>query len=63
MLAITGNRLNIAQLLIRNGFDPFVTIPAPRGWNLLYFAVATKELATVQFCLDLGLSPCKRVTV
>ena len=63
MLAISNSQLEAANLLLQNGFSPFTTLPLPRGWSLLFFAVASKNPATVQFCLDLGLSPCFRASV
>ena len=63
MLAVSNSQLEVATMLLQNGFSPFATLPLPRGWSLLFFAAASKNPATVQFCLNLGLSPCFRASV
>lgn len=62
MLAIANAQLPVASFLIQHGFDSTIT-HSSRGWNLLFFAIGTKKKEVVQFCLDLGLSPCFRTTV
>lgn len=62
MLAIANSQLSVASFLIEHGFDSTVTLSS-RGWNLLFFAIGTKKKEVVQYCLDLGLSPCFRAMV
>lgn len=60
-LAIQSSHLNVADFLIENGFDPFFKLPPPLSWNLLFFAIRTKDDNTVKYCLHLGISPLEGV--
>lgn len=56
-LAIQNSHLHVADFLIQNGFDPAVKLPPPHAWNLLFLAVASKNDKTVEYCMQLGISP------
>ena len=57
---ISGH-VEVVGLLVQHGFDIQFTTPPPSGWNLLYFAVSSKNLTAVQFCLEAGISPSRQV--
>lgn len=60
VLAINSSHLHVADYLIQDSnFDPAVKLPPPHGWNLLYFAVHTKNDSVVKYCLEKGVSPCE----
>lgn len=56
--AINSSHIHVADFLISNyGFDPSVKLPPPHEWNLLFFAVNTKNDTVVKYCLEKGVSP------
>ena len=57
VLAISNTHVHVAAYLITKGFSSQFKSPAPREWNLLFFAIATKNEPTVKFCLEQGISP------
>ena len=57
---ISGH-VEVVGFLVQHGFDIRFTTPPPSGWNLLYFAVSSKNITAVQFCLEAGISPSRQV--
>ena len=57
---ISGH-VEVVGFLVQHGFDMQFTTPPPSGWNLLYFAVSSKNITAVQFCLEAGISPSRQV--
>ena len=56
-LAIGSGNTEIAEFLVQQEFDMNFTLPPPQELNLLHFAVISKNLKGVEFCLENGISP------
>ena len=56
---MNSGHVDVASFLVQHGFDIHVTTPPPSGWSLLYFAVSSKNLTAVQYCLESGISPSR----
>lgn len=64
MLAINSSHLHVAEYLIEVcKFDPLYKLPPPSCWNLLFFAINTKNDSVVKYCLEKGVSPVDETVV
>ena len=66
ILSISSKNLSFIKHLASLHYDlhlRYINNKVQTGWNLLYFAIYTKEESIIQYLLDQGVSPLERSNV